>query len=79
MGWEDGDYFEELSRKQDEIPAYHCPWCDRDTDLWFDRTVAYLPDGTEVGMKDRCTDCGRATDEFPEPDDYKFDVENDGG
>jgi hypothetical protein len=44
---------------------WNCIFCGND-EMWFDRTIAYLPDGTEIGMKDRCTQCGKATDELPE-------------
>ena len=30
------------------------------TDTWFDRTITYNPDGTEDGMKTRCSKCGEA-------------------
>jgi DNA-directed RNA polymerase subunit RPC12/RpoP len=82
MTWNDGDYAEELSK--DENEGYYCPWCKKETDIWFDRTIVYLSDDIEIGMKDRCTKCGKATDEEP-PDDtseFKNDIgeaENDGG
>jgi hypothetical protein len=80
MTWKEGDFVEELAVPQEEInEGYFCPWCKKETDIWFDRTIESLPDGTEIGMKDRCIDCGRATDDLPESDDYTFDVENDGG
>ena len=44
--------------------GWSCPWCGCD-ETWFDRTITYLPDGTEDGMKTRCTKCGRATDNKP--------------
>ena len=77
MGWEDGDYFEELARKVDETPAWVCPWCSN-KETWFDRSFSCY-DGIIIDMKDRCTKCGKAIDELPESDDYKFDAENDGG
>jgi hypothetical protein len=87
MNWEDGDFAEELPASQkdefDQFPAYYCPGCKKETDLWFDRTVGYLPDCTYVGMKDRCTECGMATDEVPaDTPSFKDDIgeaENDGG
>lgn len=42
-----------------------CPWCGND-EMWFDRTLAFLPDGSEIGMQDRCTKCGKSVDELPE-------------
>ena len=44
-----------------------CPWCGC-AETWFDRTISYLPDGTEDGMKTRCIKCGRATDDLPQED-----------
>jgi predicted RNA-binding Zn-ribbon protein involved in translation (DUF1610 family) len=41
---------------------WHCPVCGSD-EMWFDRTVNLGIDGTEEGMKNRCTDCGRDVDE----------------
>jgi len=79
MGWKDGDFNEEMARKVEDAPGYFCSWCKKETDLWFDRTISYQADGTEIGMKDRCVECGEATDELPEIDDYTYDVENDGG
>ena len=87
MGWEDGDFAEEMARKQDEVPGYYCPWCKKETDLWFDQSFIIFPDGTDEGMKDRCTDCGRATDDLPLNDkqdfslvdDYTWFADNDGG
>jgi hypothetical protein len=71
MNWNDGDFAEELSTPQkdefDQFPAYYCPWCKKETDLWFDRTITCYPNGTEIGMKDRCIECGHATDELPDP------------
>jgi hypothetical protein len=79
MNWKDGDFAEELFVSEWNISAYYCPSCKKETDLWFDRTISYQADGTEIGMKDRCVECGGATDELPEIDDYTYDVENDGG
>lgn len=39
-----------------------CPWCGCN-ETWFDRTVAHLPDGTEIGMTTRCVKCGKATND----------------
>lgn len=44
--------------------VWACPWCGCD-ETWFDRTISYLPDGTEDGMKTRCVKCGRANDDLP--------------
>jgi hypothetical protein len=83
MGWEDGDFAEEMVRKVEDVPGYFCPWCKKETDLWFDRSFVINPDGTDDGMKDRCVDCGRATDEIPEETSlFKDDIgeaEADGG
>jgi hypothetical protein len=46
------------------LAVWSCPWCGCD-ETWFDRTVSYLPDGTEDGMKTRCVKCGRETDDMP--------------
>lgn len=43
-------------------PALKCPKCGSE-ETWFDRTISYLPDGTEEGMKTRCAGCGRDIDE----------------
>jgi hypothetical protein len=85
MTWNDEDFAEELSSSKEEInEGYYCPFCKKNTDIWFDRTITTWHDEKgnryEEGMKDRCTGCGRATDEVPEEeDDYTYDVENDGG
>jgi len=42
-----------------------CPWCGND-EVWFDRTIGFLPNGEEAGMTDRCTQCGKSTDDLPE-------------
>jgi hypothetical protein len=47
-----------------ENPAWVCPWCACE-EMWLDRSIAYLPDGTEEGMKNRCTNCGKSTDDIP--------------
>ena len=44
--------------------VWSCPRCGCD-ETWFDRTISCLPDGTEDGMKTRCVQCGRATDDVP--------------
>lgn len=83
MGWEDGDFSEEMYMKQEDNFNYYCPWCQKETDLWFDRSFVVNPDGTEEGMKDRCMECGNATDEVPEDtSSFKDDIgeaDNDGG
>ena len=38
--------------------------------MWFDRGISYDSNGEE-GMKDRCTDCGKATDEVPTEEQLK--------
>jgi hypothetical protein len=49
-----------------EPEPWKCPACGgRDT--WFDRTIELHPDGTESGMKTRCTKCGRDVDELMPP------------
>ena len=85
MNWNDGDFAEELySVPSEDEGGYYCPWCKKETDIWFDRTITYLSDGTELGMTDRCIECGKATDELPfeETSSFKDDIgeaENDGG
>jgi hypothetical protein len=51
-----------------ESEYWKCPWCGCDRD-WFDRTIHYHADETEDGMKYRCEDCGRATDDIPPNDE----------
>lgn len=80
MNWEDGDFAEELFvQPKDENVAYYCPWCKKETDTWFDRTISYSSDGTEEGMVDRCINCGHATNELPDAEEYNSYPENDGG
>jgi hypothetical protein len=71
MNWEDGDFNEELAPSSE----YFCPWCKKETDLWFDRTIEVLPVNDYIGL----CECGNAVYDLPESDDYSYDVENDGG
>lgn len=41
---------------------WKCPHCGC-KEIWFDRTITCLSDGTEEGMKTRCAKCGRTVDE----------------
>jgi hypothetical protein len=45
---------------------WKCPHCGSTTGHWFDRSFAILPDGTEEGMKERCSSCGKDIDEPPQ-------------
>lgn len=48
-----------------ETHGWKCPWCSGQ-DTWFDRTITTDGQGNEVeGMKDRCSSCGKATDDLP--------------
>src|ERR1035437_229761 len=49
-----------------EPEPWKCPACGG-LDTWFDRTIELHPDGTESGMKTRCTKCGRDVDELMPP------------
>lgn len=43
---------------------WKCKFCGCE-EMWFDRSIEYLPDGTEIGMQNRCSSCGRGVDENP--------------
>lgn len=85
MTWNEGDFAEELNAPQtdefDQFPAYYCPWCKKETDLWFDRTITTWRDNAgnlcEEGMTDRCTECGKSTNDLPDDDDID-NLENEG-
>jgi hypothetical protein len=56
---------------EQKIPEWKCPWC-LGTEMWFDRTIYYdTKTETEIGMKDRCTGCGKATDDIPTEEQLK--------
>ena len=89
MNWNDGDFAEELySVPSEDEGGYYCPWCKKETDIWFDRTITTWKDEKgnlcEEGMKDRCIECGKSTNELPLEDTSSFkddigEAENDGG
>jgi hypothetical protein len=33
-------------------------------DVWFDRTLSYLPNGVDLGMQTFCENCGQITDKY---------------
>lgn len=43
---------------------WQCKFCGG-REMWFDRSIEYHPDGTEVGMVNRCCKCGQNVDDEP--------------
>lgn len=39
--------------------------CKHENGTWFDRSISYASDGTELGMVDRCNDCGEDVSPAP--------------